>query len=154
MNHAEAIRSERKIFSTRSFNAPRELVWQAWTDPEKIIHWWGPEGFTTTIDKMDFRVGGEWLFTMHGPDGTDYPNHKTFLEIIVPERIVMAHNGPPKHTMTITFEADGEGTRLTMLHVFESLTDHDLAVNTHRAVEGAIQHLARLDEFLASAEQP
>jgi uncharacterized protein YndB with AHSA1/START domain len=153
MSHAEAIRSEQKIFSTRSFNAPRELVWQAWTDPEKITHWWGPDGFTTTIDKMDFRVGGEWLFTMHGPDDTDYPNHQTFLEITVPERIVMAHNGPPKHTMTITFEADGDGTRLTMLHVFDSPSDYDLAVNTHHAVEGAIQHLARLDEFLASAEQ-
>jgi uncharacterized protein YndB with AHSA1/START domain len=136
------------ITTTRIFNAPRELVWQAWTDPAKIPQWWGPTGFSTTIHKMDFCSGGDWLFTMHGPDGTDYPNHKTFLEISSPNRLVMAENGPPKHTMTITFEAHGDATKLTMVHVFHSLADYELATLTHGAIEGAQQHLARLAEFL------
>jgi uncharacterized protein YndB with AHSA1/START domain len=142
-----------EIITTRIINAPRELVWQAWTDPARIPQWWGPTGFSTTIHKMDFRTGGEWLFTMHGPDGTDYPNHKTFLEITSPSRLVMAHNGPPKHTMSVTFEPAGDAphgdrTKVTILHVFHSLADYELATITHSATEGAQQHLARLAEFL------
>jgi uncharacterized protein YndB with AHSA1/START domain len=138
------------IFSTRVFDAPPALVWQAWTDPDKIVQWWGPEGFTTTIHKMDFREGGEWLFTMHGPDGTDYPNHKIFAEISQLRRLVLQHIGPPKHSMTINFEPHDRGTKLTMRHIFDSRNDYDLAVEGHGAVEGALQHLARLDEFLAA----
>jgi len=139
-----------EIFSTRVLSAPLALVWQAWTEPEKIVQWWGPDGFTTTIDKMDFREGGEWIFTMHGPDGTDYPNHKIFTEILHLQRIVLLHDGPPRHSMTITFEPHGTGTKITMLHFFDSRGDYDLAVIGHGAVEGALQHLARLDAFLES----
>jgi uncharacterized protein YndB with AHSA1/START domain len=139
-----------EIFSTRIFSAPPALVWQAWTEPERIVQWWGPDGFTTSIEKMDFREGGEWIFTMHGPDGTDYPNHKIFTEISHLRRIVFTHDGPPRHSMTITFEPHGQGTKLTMLHIFDSQNDYDLAVIGHSAVEGALQHLARLDAFLES----
>lgn len=139
-----------EILSTRMFTAPPALVWQAWTEPDRIVQWWGPDGFTTTIHKMDFRAGGEWNFTMHGPDGKDYPNHKIFAEIVQLQRIVLLHDGAPRHSMTITFEPHGTGTKLTMRHIFESRNDYDLAVTGHGAVEGALQHLARLDGFLES----
>jgi len=137
-----------EIITTRIFNAPPALLWQAWTEPEKIVQWWGPEGFTTTIHEMDFREGGKWNFTMHGPDGTDYPNHKIFVKISQPTRLVLLHDGPPRHSMTITFEPHGQGTKLTMLHLFDSQDAYDLAINSHGAVEVALRHLARLDAFL------
>ena len=58
-------------------------------DPKHVVQWWGPNGFTTTIQEMDFRRGGVWTLVMHGPDGTDYPNYSTFQEIVYPERIVL-----------------------------------------------------------------
>jgi uncharacterized protein YndB with AHSA1/START domain len=139
-----------EILTTRIFDASPALVWQAWTEPEKIVRWWGPEGFTTTIHEMDFREGGKWEFTMHGPDGTDYPNHKIFVEISHLQRLVLLHDGPPRHSMTITFEPHGAGTKLTMRHLFEDRNAYDLAVIGHGAVEGALQHLANLDAFLAA----
>ena len=62
--------ADREVVITRILNAPRELIWEAWTNPEHIVNWWGPDGFITTIEKMDFRVGGEWKYMMVGPDGT------------------------------------------------------------------------------------
>jgi hypothetical protein len=72
---------DREIFLSREFNAARELVWEAMTNPKHVVHWWGPRGFTTTIEQMDFRVGGIWKHVMHGPDGVNYPNEKVFKEI-------------------------------------------------------------------------
>ena len=60
--------SDREIVISRIFNAPRELVWEAMTKPEHVVNWWGPNGFTNTLEKMDFRVGGEWNHVMHGRD--------------------------------------------------------------------------------------
>ena len=68
--------SGREIVITRVFDAPRDLVWDAWTDPKQVVQWWGPQGFTTTIHEMDVRPGGVWRHTMHGPDGTEYPEQK------------------------------------------------------------------------------
>lgn len=139
-----------EILSTRILGAPPALVWSAWTEPEKIVRWWGPDGFTTTIHAMDFRQGGAWDFTMHGPDGADYPNHIIFAEISHLQRLVLLHDGPPRHSLTVTFETHGNGTKLTLLHFFDSRNDYDFAVIDHGAVEGAVQHLARLDAYLES----
>src|SRR6185312_10531333 len=80
-NTAPSSTSDREIIISRVVDAPRELVWQAWTDPKHVVKWWGPRGFSDTTRKMDFRVGGVWEHTMHGPDGTNYPNKSTFKEI-------------------------------------------------------------------------
>src|SRR3954471_663109 len=80
--------SDREIVISRLFDAPRELVWAAWTDPQQVVQWWGPKGFTTTIHEMDVRPGGVMRHTMHGPDGTDYANKSVFKEVVKPERIV------------------------------------------------------------------
>jgi uncharacterized protein YndB with AHSA1/START domain len=69
-------------------------MWEVWTSPEHIANWWGPDGFTNTIHKMDFHEGGEWKLTMHGPDGTNYPNRSIFKEIIPLKKIVFQHFNP------------------------------------------------------------
>src|SRR6478736_590865 len=83
----------REIVVTRVFDAPRELVWEVWTDPKHVGHWWGPNGFSTTTAAMEVRPGGVWRYVMHGPDGRDYQNRIIFDEITPPERIVYRHDG-------------------------------------------------------------
>jgi uncharacterized protein YndB with AHSA1/START domain len=75
----------RSIVGMREFDAPRDLVFAAWTDPEHLAQWWGPNGFTTTTMSFDLRPGGIWRFVMHGPDGRDYQNRITFEEVVPPE---------------------------------------------------------------------
>ena len=87
--------SDRELTATRIFDAPRELVFKMWTEAGHVTKWWGPDGFRTTIQRMDVRPGGEWRFIMHGPDGRDYINHKVFKEIVPPERIVYDHVSGP-----------------------------------------------------------
>ncbi len=110
-----------EIVSRRVFAAARETVFQAFRDPAQLVHWWGPKGFTNTFTSFDFREGGAWEFTMHGPDGADYPNRKDFSEIVENERIVFLHLQPMHvFTMTMTFADEAGGTRLTWLMQFTS----------------------------------
>jgi uncharacterized protein YndB with AHSA1/START domain len=141
--------SDTELVLERTFDAPRELVWKAWTDPEHLKHWWGPNGFTTTTRRMDFRKGGQWRFVMHGPDGRDYENLVTYLEIVEPERLVYKHGGekdvePVNFQVTVTFEKEGAGTKLTMRSTFPSKAARDFVIEKYGAAEGGKQHLARL----------
>ena len=147
--------ADRELVVSRVYDAPRELVWEALANPQHVVNWWGPVGFTTTTEKMDLRPGGQWIHVMHGPDGANYPNHSTFTEVVKPERIVYVHRGrreggPGVHfVMTWTFEALSEKqTRLTLRQVYESKEMRDLIVKEYGAAEGAKQTLARLAEFL------
>ena len=147
--------SDREIVITRVVHAPRELVWQAWTDPRHVVNWWGPRGFTTTIKKMDFRIGGVWEHVMRGPDGTNYPNKSTFKEIVPLERITYSHGGGREggpgasFIATWTFEVvEGCKTRLTGRMVFPSAEARDFVAKEFGAVEGGRQTLERLSEFL------
>jgi uncharacterized protein YndB with AHSA1/START domain len=79
-----AASADRELIFTRIFDAPRELVLKAWTDPKQIVKWWGPKGFATTTHEMDVRPGGVWRFIMHGSDGTDYKIKIVFLEVVKP----------------------------------------------------------------------
>src|SRR3954466_5859351 len=81
--------ADREIVVSRVIDGPRELVFEAFTQVRHLAQWWGPEGFTTTTRSFEFRVGGEWDFMMHGPDGTDYPEWITWTEIVPPERIAL-----------------------------------------------------------------
>ena len=147
--------ADREIVLSRVFDAPRELVWDAWTDPQQVVEWWGPKGFTTTIHEMDVRPGGIWRHTMHGPDGTDYANKSTFLEVVKPARIVYSHGGGKKgdpgaqFVATWTFEAQGNKTKLTLRMVFPSAAAREHVVKTYGAIEGGKQTLARLADYLA-----
>lgn len=145
---------DREIRLSREFDAPRELVFDAFTAPEKIGQWWGPDGFTTTTGEMKFKVGGDWIFTMHGPDGNDYPNHIVYTEIKEPERITYDHYGhedeegdPPHFKTTIVFEDLGARTKINMRMLFPTVEKRKEAAE-FGAVEGGKQTLGRLDQYL------
>jgi len=147
---------DREIVVSREFDASRELVWEAWTNPKHVVNWWGPRGFSATIEKMDVRPGGVWKHVMHGPDGANYPNKSVFKEVIKPERIVYSHSGGREggpgasFVATWTFDAVAAGkTRVTIRMVFPSAADRDFVVKEFGAIEGGKQTLERLGEYLA-----
>lgn len=145
--------SNREMIITRLLNAPRELVWKAWTQPEHVKHWWGPNGFTNTIHEMEVKPGGVWRFMMHGPDGMDFPNKIVFSEVLVNERLVYTHsseddNDPNRFSTTVTFEKQGDKTFLTMRAVFATAEERDKVIKEYGAMEGGNQTLARLADYL------
>ena len=146
---AESLAS-REIVATRTFDAPRDLVFKMWTDPKHIAQWWGPKGFTTTIYELDVKPGGVWRFVMHGPDGVDYQNKVVYLEIVKPERIVYSHVSGPQFQMTVTFAEDGDKTRLTARMHFESPAQRDKVAREFGAIEGLNQTLECLEQHLAT----
>jgi uncharacterized protein YndB with AHSA1/START domain len=149
MKKEESKVNDKVLFIERTLNAPRELVWKVWTDPDHIKNWWGPNGFTNTIFTMDVKQGGVWEFVMHGPDGTDYKNKSIFKEIVKPERIVFEHTSGPKFTATITFEKDGAKTKLTWTMLFETAEERDNVVKVFKADEGLKQNLEKLEIYLS-----
>jgi uncharacterized protein YndB with AHSA1/START domain len=146
----------RSIIGTRVFDAPRKLVFAAFTDPENLARWWGPDGFTTTTSVFEFRPGGVWRFVMHGPDGRDYQNRVTYDEIVPPERIVYHHGGgddvePVQFVTTVIFEDLGnDQTRLTWHGEFPSAEARARVVRDYGADKGLVQTMARLDEYVAA----
>jgi uncharacterized protein YndB with AHSA1/START domain len=149
-------RDPQAIVATRELDAPRELVFEAWSDPKHLARWWGPDGFTTTTSAFDMRVGGVWRFVMHGPDGRDYENRITFDEIVKPERIRYHHGGgddvePVQFRTTVTFEDLGSArTRITLHAVFPSAAERDRVIKDYGADQGAVQTLARLADYVAN----
>jgi uncharacterized protein YndB with AHSA1/START domain len=147
---------DREVYVSRVLSAPRELVWEAMTSPKHVVNWWGPRGFTTTIEQMDFRVGGVWKQVMHGPDGAKFPAKSIFKEIVKPEKIVYSHAGGKQDgrgasfVSTWTFEETGKNqTKVSIRHVFGSVERRDFVVKQYNAVEGAKQTLERFGEYLA-----
>jgi uncharacterized protein YndB with AHSA1/START domain len=111
---ATADTNANEIAITRFYDAPVQMVWDAWTDPAQVAQWWGPRGFTLTTHSKDLRPGGSWVYTMHGPDGVDYPNDTKYIEVIPLSRLVYdhgAHDGkPPLFRVTVDFTDQGGGT--------------------------------------------
>jgi uncharacterized protein YndB with AHSA1/START domain len=145
--------SNRELVITRLINAPRELVWEAWTKPEYVKHWWGPDGFTNTIHEMEVKPGGVWRFMMHGPNGMNFPNKIVFNEVVKPERLVYTHgsedeNDPNLFHTTVIFEKQGNKTNLTMTAVFTTAEERDRVVKEFGVAEGGKQTLRRLEEYL------
>lgn len=107
-----------EIRIVRVYEAPVEAVWDAWTDPEQVAQWWGPRGFTLTTHSKDFRVGGTWRYTMHGPDGTDYENVTPYLDIEPLKKLVYDHGAsddrPPLFRVTVLFTEVPGGTQMDM----------------------------------------
>jgi len=148
---------DREIALTRLLDAPPELVWRVWTEPEHMAAWWGPNGFTTTVHEMDVRPGGVSRYTMHGPDGTDYPNRVRYREVVRPERLAYDHDddgaGDHAFQVTVTFEAVEGGTRVTNRMLFPTAEAREMTVK-FGAVELGHQTLARLAEYLAASGAP
>lgn len=142
---------EREIVLSRTYDAPRELVWQAWTREEHKAKWWGPNGFTTTTSEMEVRPGGVWRFIMHGPDGTDYPNLAEYTEVVEPELLVYTHgDGVTRERdfhVTVTFTEEEGRTNVTSRMVFQTAEGRSQAVG-FGAVELGKQTFARLAEHL------
>ncbi|MGG4453541.1 SRPBCC family protein [Brevibacillus porteri] len=143
---------ECEIVITRVFDAPRDLVFDAWTQEENLSKWWGPRGFTTTSQKFDLKPGGTWQFIMHGPDGVDFPNTNVFVEVVKLERIVFKHTVFPHFLATAIFEDLNGKTKLTYRTVFEETAAVFDKVKTY-AVPGAEQTMDRLEEHLASMSE-
>lgn len=139
----------------RIFNAPRAVVWEAWTDPRRVAQWWGPRGFTITIEEMDVRTNGVWKSTMHGPDGTDYRNDCVFLEVVRPERIVYrlaggrAEESDVQAVVSWSFEARGEKTMVTLRMAFPTAEAGKRGEAKYGVMEGGNETLDRLGEYLA-----
>lgn len=155
-NSLDLERDPRSIVGTRIFDAPRALVFSAFTDPQHLAAWWGPDGFTTTTSAFDFRPGGEWRHVMHGPDGRDYQNRIIFDEIVQPELIAYRHPGgsdvePVQFTQRLTFEDLGNNrTRLTWHGMFPSAQARARVIKEYGADKGLVQTMARLAEFVAA----
>jgi uncharacterized protein YndB with AHSA1/START domain len=105
--------------SSREIPATQEDVFSAFSNPTRLARWWGPAGFTNTFKTCEFKPGGSWSFTMHGPDGKNYPNESVFNEIQVPSKIVIDHICEPKFQLTITLAPSAKGTTLSWLQEFE-----------------------------------
>ncbi|WP_198169618.1 SRPBCC domain-containing protein [Agromyces laixinhei] len=152
-SQAESAAADREIVLSRVIDAPRELVFEAFTEVRHLSQWWGPKGFTTTTRSFEFRVGGDWDFVMHGPDGTDYREWITWTEIVPPERIAMLHGefrgDPNAFESVLTFESVGESTRVEMLAVFPTAELRDEAIERHGAIEGGRQTLGNLAAYVA-----
>lgn len=158
-NDVDTDSDPRSIIASRVFDAPRDLVFAVWTDPEHLAQWWGPHGFSTTTHSFDMRSGGVWRFVMHGPDGRDFQNRITYEEVVKPERIVYRHGGgedvePVQFKTTVTFEefaGAAAKTRITMRLDFPSAGERDRVIKEYGAAEGLAQTLARLSEYVAAA---
>jgi len=139
---------DRELLLTRLLDAPIELVWEVWTEPEHIAKWWGPDGFTNSISKMDVNPGGEWDLIMHGPDGTDYKNKSVFKEIVKHKKIVYEHVSGPRFLATIEFEAKGDKTFLKWHMLFQSKEEFIQTVKTFKADEGLKQNIEKLNTYI------
>lgn len=138
---------ERLLTLTRVIHAPRELVFEVFNNPDHVKNWWGPDGFTNTIQHMDPRPGGKWEFIMHGPDGMDYENKYTYHEM-EPGRIRYTHTTNPIFEATITMTSQGNDTLLTMTSEFESAEQLKQVIETFKADVGMHQHAQRLENYV------
>ena len=152
-----AVEKDQELVITRMLSAPRELVWKVYTQPEHVIHWWGPNGFTHTFHEFEFAEGGVWRFMMHGPDGTDYPNRVIFREIKPIERIVYDHDSDDDNNVDVRFSVvttmEDRGNQTFLTHHMRATSAVMLErMKSFGAIEGAKQHLARLDAYLQGLE--
>src|SRR5579872_135917 len=140
-----------EIKITRVYDAPVQAVWDAWTDPVQAAKWWGPRGFTLTTHSKDLKPGGTWKYTMHGPDGVDYPNTAHYLEVEKHSKLVYDHGGnedqPPLFRVTVLFSEVKGKTRLEMSM---SLPTPEAAEDTRKFIKkaGGDSTWDRLAEYL------
>jgi uncharacterized protein YndB with AHSA1/START domain len=153
MTDSGASTADREIRVTRVLNAPRDLVFKTWVDPQHLANWWGPQGFTITTYEINVVPGGVWRFVMHGPDGVDYQNKIVFVEIVQPERLIYDHVSGPLFRMTVTFEEQGDKTLLTAQMRFESSALRNKVVREFGAEEGLHQTLDRFTEHLVASSE-
>jgi uncharacterized protein YndB with AHSA1/START domain len=151
---------EQALLIERVYNAPRELVFKAWSEPERLAQWWGPKGWTLPVCNVDFRLGGVWHYCMQGPDGEQSWGKAVYSEIVPPERIAYTDGfsdeagnlnpDMPAMVISIDFVAEGDKTRMVSRAQFASKEDMESLLQMGM-IEGLTQTLDRLDEYLATA---
>ena len=156
MDRPELIWSlDREIVLTRVFDASRELVFRAWTEPARIVQWFGPRGFSCTTHEIDIRVGGRWRFDMLAPTGQLYPNRMVFLEIDAPKKLVFDHgtdvdDDPGRFRVTVTFDEQSNGkTVVTLRQLHPTVAQREAGIG-FGAVELGQQTLDKLAAHVES----
>jgi uncharacterized protein YndB with AHSA1/START domain len=149
--------SDREVVFSRLIDAPREVVWKAWSDVRHLHEWWGPADFTTTTHEFEFAPGGVWRHIMHGPDGTDYPNVIIFREIDPPSRLVYENGwdlpgAPVDFTAVLTLAAEGEKTRHSLHMTFRDAAAFKTAVERYGVLEGGVQTFERIARSVARTD--
>lgn len=140
-----------ELHISRIYDAPVKAVWDAWCDPEQAAKWWGPRGFTLTTHSKDLKPGGHWHYTMHGPDGTDYPNKTIYHQVEKHAKLVYDHGGyddrPPLFRVTVTFEEVKGKTKMEMTMTFAT---PEIAVESKKFIKkaGGEATWDRLAEYL------
>jgi uncharacterized protein YndB with AHSA1/START domain len=150
--HAE----RNELVITRMFNAPRELVFKVYTDPNLVPLWWGPRKYTTRVEKMEVRPGGQWRFVQSDENGSEFAFHGEYLEIVPPERVVytFVYEGDEQQSLieTVLFEESEGRTKMTAIDKFSSL--EGLQNMLQEGMEsGMNESFARLDELLKEVEK-
>jgi uncharacterized protein YndB with AHSA1/START domain len=141
----------KELVTSRIINAPREQTFKAFSSAEHLANWWGPAGFTNTFDVCEFKTGGNWKFTMHGPDGKNYPNENVFAEVKAPERVVIKHISPPYFTLTITLTEQQGKTTVDWCQSFDDA--ETCAALRHICEPSNEQNLDRLAAEIAAFKQ-
>jgi uncharacterized protein YndB with AHSA1/START domain len=136
--------SDREVVHSRLINAAPSRLFKALSEPAHLTRWWGPKGFSSTFQVFDFRPGGKWIFVLHGPDGTDYPNENAFVEIVPSQRVVIEHISESHHfLLTISFEGVENSTLVGWRQVFDT-AEHKAQV-AHIVLAANEQNLDRLE---------
>lgn len=136
--------------TSRELPLPAEAVFGAIRDPERLARWWGPAGFTNSFQTFEFEPGGRWIFTMHGPDGTNYPNESEFVEIVPDALVRIRHLSPPQFVLSIALQARGHGG--TLVSWEQAFADAQVAQRVRHIVEPSNeQNLDRLTAEVGSA---
>ena len=151
--------SGRELVISREYNAPLALVWKAWTEPQHLAQWFGPDGFSITTYEFNFKPKGMWRFTMHGPDGRDFQNRIDFVEIVPHKKLAYAQGGEGdtagiQFLVNVTFAEKTGKTTVTMHSVFPTKEQFEKVVREFGALEGARKHMARLAAYLPNAGDP
>ena len=143
-------KNNREIVTARVFDAPQQMMFKAWTDPEHLAQWWGPSGFTNIFHVFELKPGGLWDFTMQGPNGKGFHNQCVFIEIANPERVVFKHLLPVhEFIVTATFEpVEGNKTLTTFRMLFNTVEDCDHAKKY--VVEANEQNFDRLESVITN----
>jgi uncharacterized protein YndB with AHSA1/START domain len=149
--------SSHEVVFTRLLDAPRDIVFQAWSDPRHLHRWWGPYGFTITTHEFSFVPGGVWRFTMLSPSTEPNPTRVVFREIDPPSRLVLENSwglpdAPLAFTLVASFEPVGTKTRLSMRLSFRDAAAMKIAVERYGVIEGGVQTLERMAAAVAIAD--
>jgi mRNA-degrading endonuclease HigB of HigAB toxin-antitoxin module len=147
MENKNNITSGREQRTSLLLDAPVEIVWEVWTKPDHIKHWWGPNGFTNTIEKMVVKAGGEWIFIMHGPNGENYSNKTIFREVVTHKKNLHEHFGP-NFIAIITFERQRDKMLLNWYKLYETKELFEMVEKHYKTIEGFKQTVERLNAYL------